>query len=608
MVTRRSALLALGLLALSAVPAYAAGRHGAGGLAVLPIGGIFSAIGHALLGAFSWTVKLASSFFLVTIGALVKLLIPRSWAQDGVQVMRWIVEVPDYAGTLSSPSGASVYGFSGINALRDLFTWLGAGFLPLTLVYATSRAMVGRGDHVALPVARVLGFGTLLVFYPWLWEQAAAIVNQVTSMVLTLSPVVDGLHKLMLYAVDGVALGGWQLIDLGTMGALGIELLALIFLKVAIILLGALLFATGPIMIGLIPTDAGGAIARAWASAVGALALLPVAWATLFAVGALLIDDAGTAGPLSGGSSTIGSLLGGILLAVAGLATLWLCLRAAREAGGLLRIQLGGLLSLSRGRGSSRSVAGAGESATSAAQSLRRFSRRVSEAGAGAAGALAGSSPAGARVVRGGAVLAGAGRRGALGMAGSAGRAGLASAAPAGAMLLGRSRAGAVAVQMARAGTASWQSSATRGSHAAGDAPGANGTAPAASTSSNGNGAKLRTTSAGTEATGAGASRGPANAAGAQSASNRSVTSTNGAVARPPASTNVGASSGPGRTGEPSPAPAARPGAPRSPMPSSPSRGPGKAPSRGPAPSSAPRQSGKAPSRGPAPRGGARKR
>ena len=105
----------------------------------------------------------------------------------------------------------------------------------------------------------------------------------------------------MLYAVDGVALGGWQLVDLGLMALVAIELLSLIFLKVVIILLGALLYATGPITIGLVATESGAAIARAWASAVAMLLALPVAWATLFAVGALLVGDAGTAGPLIAG-------------------------------------------------------------------------------------------------------------------------------------------------------------------------------------------------------------------------------------------------------------------------------------------------------------------
>ena len=66
-----------------------------------------------------------------------------------------------------------------------------------------------------------------------------------------------GLYKLMDYAVGGVALGGWQLIDLALMGAIALALLALIFLKVVIILLGALLYATGPLMIGLVATECG---------------------------------------------------------------------------------------------------------------------------------------------------------------------------------------------------------------------------------------------------------------------------------------------------------------------------------------------------------------
>src|SRR5581483_1163040 len=127
-------------------------------------------------------------------------------------------------------------------------------------------------------------------------------------------------------AVDGVALGGWQLIDLGLMGAIGLELLGLIFLKVVLILLGALLYATGPVMLGLVPTRSGSALVRTWVSSVVTLFGIGIAWAAVFAVGALLINDAGTAGPLIGGQGAFGSLAGGLLLAVAGVATLWICL------------------------------------------------------------------------------------------------------------------------------------------------------------------------------------------------------------------------------------------------------------------------------------------
>jgi hypothetical protein len=477
------AIVALVVLVLGAGPAYAAGGHGSMmseasilGTLASPITSVFSAIGSAVLGAFSWTISLASKFILVTLGALVRMLIPRSWAREAVQVFQWIVAIPDYAGTVSSPGGGHVYGFAGVNDLRQLFQWLGIGLLPLTLVYATSRAMLGRGDHVAAPVARVVVLAGLLVSYPYWWEQAAAVTNQVTSIILSPAPVVAGIHKVMVYATEGVALGGWQLIDLGLMAALAIELLALIFAKVVIILLGALLFATGPLMIGLVPTESGDVIARAWISAVATLLMLPVAWAAVFAVGAVLVGDASTAGPLIGGSAQVGSLLGGVIVAVAGAATLWLCLKAAREVGGLLRLQLGGLLVLA-GRARSHAsptpgtAAGHGTRVGSAASSIRSFQGKVRAAGTAALEA------AGPRTVATARAAGGLGRRGLV----MTGVAGAGSAAAAGAGLAGRSavgaavrsrvaataaagaagsrtgRAGAAAARMARAGTAAWQ-------------------------------------------------------------------------------------------------------------------------------------------------------
>jgi hypothetical protein len=455
--------ISVGLLLVAPAPACAATAHSVmvHGGDVLGIGhavgSVFGGVGHAVLGAFSWTLGLASRFILVTLGALVKLLIPRSWANQGVQIMQWIVEVPNYAGRITSPTGHSVYGFAGINELRDLFTWIGMALLPLTLVYSTSRAMVGHGDHVAIPITRVLVLGAVLVSYPYWWSQGAALVDQLTHTILALPAVTSGLHKLMLYAVGGAALGGWQLIDLGLMAAIAIELLGLIFLKVAIVLLGALLYATGPITIGLVPTDAGAAITRAWVSAAATLLALPIVWAAVFAVGAVLINDAGTAGPLLAGHSAIGSLLGGVLLAVAGLATLWLCLRAVREVGSLLRVQIGGLLALSHARNSAGATSAVTPS-VSAARSLRNFQSRIGETSTAGSKPMASAGAGGARLGRAAGLAAGVGRRGVIGTAAVAGRAGVVYGAAG-------TSAGAVAAQMARAGTASWQHQPAPGTH-----------------------------------------------------------------------------------------------------------------------------------------------
>jgi hypothetical protein len=460
---RHVALAATFVLAVMVVvpaSALAAGPHPGMVVPGSILGSIFGGIGHTVLGAFTWTVKLASTFILDTIGALVKLLIPRSWAHKGAQIMGWIVAVPDYAGHVTTPAGQHQYGFAGINALRSVFVWLGMAMVPLTLTHATARAMVGdqEADPIGIPLLRIVLAGALILMYPYLWAQGAALADQITHVILSLPDVTSGLQKLMDYAVDGVALGGWQLIDLGLMGAIAIELLGLIFLKVVLILLGALLYATGPLTIGLVPTRFGHALARAWVSAVIFLLTIGVAWATIFAVGALLIQDAGTAGPLIGGHTAFGGMVGGLILAVAGLVSLWLCLKVAKEAGGMLRMQLGGLLALGAlggGSGSSAPSASAVRGRTTVS-SLRGFGSRLSAGARDAGSELADAAPGG-RQARLAMIGAGSvGRRGLAGTAAAGARyAGTHAAAPT-AALLGRSRAGAVAVRAAKAGTAGY--------------------------------------------------------------------------------------------------------------------------------------------------------
>ena len=159
---RRTLIPATILLLVVPAPAYAAGGH-------LPLvsagilGSIFGTIGHAVLGAFSWTIGLASKFVLTTLAALVKLLIPHSWINQGLQIMEWIVAVPNYAGKITAPGGGQQYGFAGINALRDLFMWLGVAIVPLSLTYATSRAMIGEYEPVGIPVLRVVAVAVVIV-------------------------------------------------------------------------------------------------------------------------------------------------------------------------------------------------------------------------------------------------------------------------------------------------------------------------------------------------------------------------------------------------------------------------------------------------------------
>ena len=168
-------------------------------------------------------------------------------------------------------------------------------------------------------------------------------VNQITSFIFALDPVSVGVQRLMGIAVGGQIIAGWAFGGVIVMGAVGFALLAIIFLKVAIVLVGALL-------------------------------ALPLLWACTFAVGALLINDTNRAGALVGGSGTIAHLFGGLLVGLAGLASLWLCLKIARELGGMLRTQLGGLLALAHARGASPAATAAARG--DGTQSLRSFTQR----------------------------------------------------------------------------------------------------------------------------------------------------------------------------------------------------------------------------------------
>lgn len=114
----RAAALSALLVLLAAPAALAAGPHPPVVSADIlgighAVGSVFKAIGGVVLGGLSWTVGVAGKFILATLGGLIRLLIPRSWAREGVGIMHWIVAVPDYAGTITGPGGHATYGFAG---------------------------------------------------------------------------------------------------------------------------------------------------------------------------------------------------------------------------------------------------------------------------------------------------------------------------------------------------------------------------------------------------------------------------------------------------------------------------------------------------------------
>ncbi len=451
----------LGLLGVAVLaPTAGAATPGPPIADALGVGGalkdLLDTAGGVLIGGINWTSDVAGQFVVQTLSGLVDLLIPDSWARQATSIMRWVVAVPSYGAQVKTPDGSVTYAFAGINELRDLFVWVGLALLPLTLVYASTRAMFGLGDHVALPVLRVLAIAVALVSYPWLWSQVAAIVNQMTKAILSIPAVSAGVNRMFEFIVGGGALAGLPLVGLIVMAAAGVGLLATIFAKVLMIIVGALVYATGPVMLGLAPTERGAAAARAWLTLALGLAALPIVWTTVFAIGGLLMNDSAGAGALIATDSDLGELLGGLVLALAAIAAFWLNLKLTRFAAAILGGQVAGMLALAS---SGRAGGAVGPAvASDPRDALSAFGARVSGAARGAAGPLAASGRAGGLLVRAGGGVATLAGGGLLGAAGALAKRGAAGAG--GGWLgqaIGATKAGALATRMARAGQTGWR-------------------------------------------------------------------------------------------------------------------------------------------------------
>ena len=206
----------------------------------------------------------------------------------------------------------------------------------MTLVYATSRSWSGQGDPPHVPLTRVLIVAVALLNYTWLWSQAVALTNQITHAILGVPAVTNGIETMFEVLIAGAALGGLPLIGLLLMGVGGLQLIALIFVKVVLILVGALAFAIGPLMIGLVATERGNALARAWMTMTLGLFVLPIVWASIFAIAAVLINDASSGSAVLGSGAGLGRLLGGLLIALAAIAGFWLAIKLTKAFGSLV--------------------------------------------------------------------------------------------------------------------------------------------------------------------------------------------------------------------------------------------------------------------------------
>ncbi len=279
---------------------------------------------------------IANGFF----GALASALIPGFLRHGTVATIQHLVALPDPA---SWPHVAQLQG--------DM-VWLGVLLMPVTLTVGTLRywllGLTGQA-HTVLAVGRC-GWATgLLVGYRWIVEQTVAATNTLTHAILGFSSVSDGLARII-----GVLFGGALLT--GTGGVFGAFLViigvifaaALFAVQVLLTVVLALLVVAGPPLIAVSPVPELSHLARAWAFALLATSLVPLAWTVLFATaGALSLD----ATSFTGGA---GGLPGHVAAAFAGLITFVLAVRLPLMLLGQTRhLFVGGL-----GRGQEPQTAG----------------------------------------------------------------------------------------------------------------------------------------------------------------------------------------------------------------------------------------------------------
>jgi hypothetical protein len=298
---------------------------------------------------------IAKGFFQTLAHALVP-----SWLTHGtLATIQYLVALPDPAS------------WTHVSELQGDMVYLGATLLPATLAVGTVRYwLVGLtgAAHPITAVSRSVWAALALVAYKWLVEQVVAMANTLSHAVLGLPVVSEGLRRIVGVLFGGALLGGLG----GVFGAflviVGVLLAAALFATqvVLTVVLTALMVA-GPPLIALTPVPELAHMARMWAHALLAVALVPVGWTLLFAVaGALCLDATSFTGGASGG------VPGHVAAAFAGLATFAVAIKLALMVLGELRHLLSaGSLGAGGGQASGQSAMPGAERVRSAHARLR---------------------------------------------------------------------------------------------------------------------------------------------------------------------------------------------------------------------------------------------
>ena len=270
--------------------------------------------GDVVLGPLKLGAKEIAQLLATIVGALADLLIPKSLVNAGLDGIKWLVQLPPVGVDATPEPGMPAVRMPHLQELRDTMTWIGITLLPLGLVLAGGRAFLAPtadGDSPAEVLVRAITAGVGLLLYDWAWGVVTELSRLLTSGLLGLPWVADGVERMLETLVIGGATGSAVaaefVIPLLVMVA-GAILLGLLLMRVGLEVATALLYVLGGLVLGLSVTGFGRRLLSAWLLAAGAILLLPLVWSAVFVTGAALMLDAGDTGGHGGFASFVAQL------------------------------------------------------------------------------------------------------------------------------------------------------------------------------------------------------------------------------------------------------------------------------------------------------------
>jgi hypothetical protein len=264
-------------------------------------------------------------------GALLSALTPGFLRHADIHTLEWLVALPNVADTSVWPT---------VGRLEANMVWVAGAILPTTLIIATARdtalSLTFRA-HPGNALLRATGAVFWLVLYRFSFKEGVAFVNILTHTMLSWPIVSQGLHRTVLVMFGSSVIFGVGGAFLGLLGFIALILAISLFgLKVFLLVVLAVLFVGGPLVIAFSPAPVIGYLVRGWLLAVAGICLIPVGWCIIFSTaGAISLDVTNL-----GGGAHIGSRVVG---AFAALVTFYVAWKWPLMVLGHVRNALGGL-------------------------------------------------------------------------------------------------------------------------------------------------------------------------------------------------------------------------------------------------------------------------